>query len=85
MWFSYGWDLTNTLQRQKALEDAGMGPGQAPLWKRADERFFWNRFLQDRFISLTEKGTDVSLPQPQIRKIADRLAEPLHPPGYVWM
>jgi hypothetical protein len=60
MWFSYGWDLTNTLQRQKALEDAGMGPGQAPLWKRADERFFWNRFLQDRFISLTEKGTDLS-------------------------
>lgn len=60
MWFSYGWDLTNTLQRQKALE-AGMGPGRAPLWKRADERFFWNRFLQDRFISLTESGTDVRL------------------------
>lgn len=60
MWFSYGWDLTNTLQRQKALEDAGMGPGRAPLWKRADERFFWNRFLQERFISMTESGTDVS-------------------------
>lgn len=60
MWFSYGWDLTNTLQRQKDLEDTGMGPGRAPLWRRADERFFWNRFLMDRFIGLTEGGMDLS-------------------------
>ncbi|GMK56462.1 hypothetical protein CspeluHIS016_0303020 [Cutaneotrichosporon spelunceum] len=60
MWFSYGWDLTNTLQRQQAQEDAGNGPSHEPLWKRADERFFWNRFLQDRFINLTESGTDLS-------------------------
>ncbi|BEI82641.1 hypothetical protein CcaverHIS002_0305090 [Cutaneotrichosporon cavernicola] len=60
MWFSYSWDLTNTLQRQKVLEDAGKGPNREPLWKRADDRFFWNRFLQDRFINLTENGTDLS-------------------------
>lgn len=81
MWFSYGWDLTNTLQRQKALEDTGMGAGRAPLWKRADERFFWNRFLQDRFITLTENGTDV---RAFLVIVADSPAEPLHPPGDVW-
>lgn len=60
LWFSYGWDLTNTLQRQKALEDAGRGEGRAPLWQRADDAFFWNRFLQTRLIEATEGGTDVS-------------------------
>lgn len=60
IWFSYGWDLTNTLQRQQEQQDAGMGPGKAPLWQRADERFFWNRFLQDRLIDATESGTDLS-------------------------
>ena len=56
LWFSYGWDLTNTLQRQKELEDAGQGAGKAPLWQRADERFFWNRFLSGKMIDLTENG-----------------------------
>lgn len=60
LWFSYGWDLTNTLQRQQDLEDAGRGAGRAPLWQRADDRFFWNRFLQTRLIEATESGTDVS-------------------------
>lgn len=60
LWFSYGWDLTNTLQRQQNLEDAGQGVGRAPLWQRADDRFFWNRFLMTRFIDATERGTDVS-------------------------
>lgn len=61
LWFSYGWDLTNTLQRQKEQEDAGQGASTTPLWKRADERFFWNRFLQEKLIDLTESGaTDLS-------------------------
>ena len=61
MWFSYGLDLTNTLQRQKKLEDDGYGPGKAPLWQRADERFFWNRYLQSRLIDVTTSGQcDVS-------------------------
>jgi len=40
-------DLTNTLQRQGQ-------PGYdktAPLWKRADERFFWNKTLLNDLIS----------------------------------
>ncbi|ORY27995.1 inositol/phosphatidylinositol phosphatase [Naematelia encephala] len=56
LWFSYGLDLTNTLQRQKQLEDAGHGPNQWPMWKRADERFFWNRFLAGKLIDMTENG-----------------------------
>lgn len=61
LWFSYGWDLTNTLQRQKELEEAGNGVGKWPLWKRADDRFFWNKFLMGKMLDLTENGgVDVS-------------------------
>ncbi|KAK1923278.1 inositol/phosphatidylinositol phosphatase [Papiliotrema laurentii] len=56
LWFSYGWDLTNTLQRQKELEEAGHGVGKWPLWKRADDRFFWNKFLSSKMLDLTENG-----------------------------
>ena len=63
LWFSHGWDLTNTLQRQKDQEAAGKGVRRAPLWQRADDRFFWNRFLSNKMIDLTENGgVDVSLP-----------------------
>lgn len=44
MYFSYSIDITNTFQRQ-----AQSDPSQ-PLWKRADDRFFWNRFLQSDLI-----------------------------------
>ena len=55
LWFSYGWDLTNTLQRQKEMESV-----KEPMWRRADERFFWNRYLMERMIDFTEnQGADV--------------------------
>lgn len=61
MWFSYDLDLTNSLQRQQAQADKGEGEGKAPMWKRADERFFWNRYLSSKMIDLTENGAvDVS-------------------------
>lgn len=44
MYFSYSFDLTNSFQRQ-AHADASI-----PLWKRADDRFFWNRFIQSDLI-----------------------------------
>lgn len=44
MYFSYSFDLTNSFQRQ-AHADTSM-----PLWKRADDRFFWNRFIQSDLI-----------------------------------
>ncbi|KAK9469434.1 SacI homology domain-containing protein [Lipomyces arxii] len=42
MYFSYTWDLTNSMQRQSARE--------GPLWKNADERFFWNKYAQSELI-----------------------------------
>ena len=44
MYFSYSFDITNSLQRQ-ARSDLSL-----PLWKRADDRFFWNRFVQSDLI-----------------------------------
>nr|ODN99773.1 inositol/phosphatidylinositol phosphatase [Cryptococcus depauperatus CBS 7855] len=56
-WFSYDWDLTNSLQRQDQLKAGLTNEGKKwPLWKRADERFFWNKFLSSRMIDLTENG-----------------------------
>ncbi|KAJ4290779.1 Phosphoinositide phosphatase sac1 [Collariella sp. IMI 366227] len=50
MYFSYSIDLTNSFQRQ-AQQDA-----DSPLWKRADDRFFWNRFLQSDLIDFHSHG-----------------------------
>ncbi|OJJ02388.1 hypothetical protein ASPVEDRAFT_41886 [Aspergillus versicolor CBS 583.65] len=53
MYFSYALDLTNSFQRQ-SQSDASL-----PMWKRADDRFFWNRFIQSDLIdfSLGEHNT----------------------------
>ncbi|KAI9834607.1 MAG: hypothetical protein M1826_000009 [Phylliscum demangeonii] len=50
MYFSYTMDLTNSFQRQAQSEK-----GQ-PLWKRADERFFWNRFIQTDLVDFRLGG-----------------------------
>lgn len=44
MYFSYTLDLTNSFQRQ-AQSDLSL-----PMWKRADDRFFWNRFISTDLI-----------------------------------
>jgi len=44
MYFSYAFDLTNSFQRQ-AQNDP-----KEPLWQRADDRFFWNRFISSSLI-----------------------------------
>jgi len=51
MYFSYSLDITNSFQRQ-----AQMNPSEA-LWKRADDRFFWNRFIQSDLIDFCTSGT----------------------------
>lgn len=51
MYFSYSIDLTNTFQRQ-AQSDLS-----EPLWKRADDRFFWNRFVQTDLIDFRASGS----------------------------
>ena len=61
MYFSYTLDLTNSFQRQ-AQQDAAV-----PLWKRADDRFFWNRFLQSDLINFRNQGArGFPAPQPGI-------------------
>ena len=44
MYFSYSLDLTNSFQRQ-----AQANPQDA-LWQRADDRFFWNKYVQSDLI-----------------------------------
>lgn len=51
-YFSYGYDLTSSMQRQAGLSDPS-----APLWQRADDRFFWNRFLMQKFVHTTQSGS----------------------------
>lgn len=43
MYFSYGLDLTNSFQRQAKSDTT------QPIWRRADERFFWNKFITTDF------------------------------------
>lgn len=48
-YYSLTYDLTNSVQRQSTGESDGR-----PLWKKVDDRFFWNKYMiQD----LTEIGT----------------------------
>ncbi|KAE8382999.1 SacI homology domain-containing protein, partial [Aspergillus bertholletiae] len=64
MYFSYALDLTNSFQRQ-SQSDASL-----PMWKRADDRFFWNRFIQSDFIDFSLGGHDTTSvrygPQPGV-------------------
>ncbi|CAG8452119.1 9829_t:CDS:10 [Funneliformis caledonium] len=53
-YFSYTYNLTHTLQRQAQLGDLAT----KPLWQRADERFFWNRYLQAKLIDITTNNPD---------------------------
>lgn len=50
MYFSYSIDLTNSFQRQSQHDSS------TPLWQRADDRFFWNRFVQSDLINYRNMG-----------------------------
>ncbi|POS78785.1 dot [Diaporthe helianthi] len=50
MYFSYSIDLTNSFQRQSQHDNS------RPLWQRADDRFFWNRFVQSDLIDFRTSG-----------------------------
>lgn len=51
MYFSYSADLTNSFQRQAYYDTS------SPLWMRADDRFFWNKFVCQDFIDFRKKGS----------------------------
>ena len=58
MYFSYSFDITNSFQRQ-----ADSDPSH-PLWQRADDRFFWNKFVQSDLIDFaTGKTSGLGLRQ----------------------
>lgn len=61
LYFSYDYDLTSSMQRQVQQSAGSVGTAE-PLWKRADERFFWNMHLQERLIqhSLMHPNQDLS-------------------------
>ncbi|KAF9987059.1 hypothetical protein BGZ65_005254 [Modicella reniformis] len=53
---SYTYELTHTLQRQSGLKD-----DPRSIWERADERFFWNKRHQSKFIEHTKNNMDQDL------------------------
>lgn len=55
--FAYQWDLTRRLQSQWETREKD---GQRAFWETADDRFFWNRYLQSRLIDLTSPQQDFS-------------------------
>lgn len=54
--FSYGWDLSRRLQAQWQDRD---NEERKALWEVADDRFFWNKFLQSRLTD-TDIAHDLS-------------------------
>ena len=58
MYFSYSLDLTNSFQRQSQADPS------APMWKRADDRFFWNRFIQTDLIDFRTGGMGIRYGHP---------------------
>ena len=65
MYFSYSFDITNSFQRQAQASLS------APLWKRADDRFFWNRFIQTDLIDFRNGNAETGMkyragPQPGV-------------------
>ncbi|CAG8949373.1 hypothetical protein HYFRA_00005000 [Hymenoscyphus fraxineus] len=50
LYFSYSSDITNTFQRKCSIDSS------LPLWKQADDRFFWNKFIQSDLIDFRTSG-----------------------------
>jgi len=54
-YFSYKGDLTNSLQKQHEYEDTNKG---IPIWRRVDDRFFFNKALLQEVIDLQDTRAD---------------------------
>ncbi|KAI9794281.1 MAG: hypothetical protein M1833_000424 [Piccolia ochrophora] len=59
LYFSYSFDLTSSFQRQAQADLT------QPLWKRADDRFFWNRFIQTDLVDYRTGGGAANAPIPR--------------------
>ncbi|KAJ3318104.1 Phosphatidylinositide phosphatase SAC1 [Boothiomyces sp. JEL0866] len=51
-YFSYTKDITRSVQSGLYVNKS------APLWQQADDRFYWNKYLQTQLIELTEHEPD---------------------------
>uniref|UniRef100_UPI00358EFBBB phosphatidylinositide phosphatase SAC2 isoform X2 n=1 Tax=Myxine glutinosa TaxID=7769 RepID=UPI00358EFBBB len=52
-YFSPTYDITNTVQRQRPGKDTDQ-----PIWKKADDRFFWNKVMLQDLIDSKDKESD---------------------------
>uniref|UniRef100_A0A3B4CFT6 SAC domain-containing protein n=1 Tax=Pygocentrus nattereri TaxID=42514 RepID=A0A3B4CFT6_PYGNA len=52
-YYSPTYDLTNSVQRQGALEKTDL-----PLWRQVDDRFFWNKYMIQDLIDLQVPQVD---------------------------
>ncbi|KFP60553.1 Phosphatidylinositide phosphatase SAC2, partial [Cariama cristata] len=52
-YYSLTYDLTNSVQRQSACEKTNL-----PLWRRVDDRFFWNKHMIEDLISIDNAEVD---------------------------
>lgn len=52
--FCQSGDITNSLQRQRNIEETLRANGDVnkPLWQRVDDRFFWNKHMVQDIINL---------------------------------
>ncbi|XP_076142241.1 phosphatidylinositide phosphatase SAC2 [Alosa pseudoharengus] len=52
-YYSLTYDLTNTVQRQGAADKSDL-----PIWKRVDDRFFWNKHMIQELLDLKVPQVD---------------------------
>ncbi|XP_053245012.1 phosphatidylinositide phosphatase SAC2 isoform X2 [Podarcis raffonei] len=52
-YYSLTYNLTNSVQRQSACEKANL-----PLWKKVDDRFFWNKHMLEDLINIGKSEVD---------------------------
>ncbi|XP_026707349.1 phosphatidylinositide phosphatase SAC2 [Athene cunicularia] len=52
-YYSLTYDLTNSVQRQSACEKVNL-----PLWRKVDDRFFWNKHMIEDLISIDNAEVD---------------------------
>ncbi|CAN8215874.1 unnamed protein product [Coccothraustes coccothraustes] len=52
-YYSLSYDLTNSVQRQSACEKTNL-----PLWRKVDDRFFWNKHMIEDLISIDNGEVD---------------------------
>ncbi|KAK0159400.1 hypothetical protein PV328_010279 [Microctonus aethiopoides] len=58
--FCQSGDITNSLQRQRNIEETLRANGDVnkPLWQRVDDRFFWNKHMVQDIINLNNEAAN---------------------------